>query len=88
MADALVLGASTSVCGFKSHLPHQTKIIRTRSFLWERGSDYLFISRSSKIRTSGTVSSSGPPPNQEAQERKSQIETGVCSHEKVSQLCV
>ena len=22
MADALVLGASTSVCGFKSHLPH------------------------------------------------------------------
>ena len=25
MADALVLGASTSVCGFKSHLPHQVK---------------------------------------------------------------
>ena len=28
MADALVLGASTSVCGFKSHLLHQTDMIR------------------------------------------------------------
>ena len=25
MADALVLGASTSVCGFESHLPHQLR---------------------------------------------------------------
>ncbi len=24
MADALDLGSSTSVCGFKSHLPYQT----------------------------------------------------------------
>lgn len=29
MADALVLGASLSGCGFKSHLPHQQHEIRT-----------------------------------------------------------
>ena len=39
MADALVLGASTSVCGFKSHLPHQTMIIRTR---FQSGTDSDF----------------------------------------------
>lgn len=27
MADALVLGASTSVCGFKSHLPHYGRAV-------------------------------------------------------------
>ncbi len=32
MADALDLGSSTSVCGFKSHLPYQTgfKVDRIR----------------------------------------------------------
>ena len=36
MADALVLGASTSVCGFKSHLPHHVGTSFARSdFLWE-----------------------------------------------------
>ena len=49
MADALVLGASTSVCGFKSHLPHQSKIIRTMSSLRGMGSDYLFSSNDLRI---------------------------------------
>ena len=31
MADALVLGASTSVCGFKSHLPHHVGTSFARS---------------------------------------------------------
>ena len=43
MADAPVLGAGSPECGFKSHLPHQTNIIRTSSSLWGTGSDYLLF---------------------------------------------
>ena len=31
MADALVLGASSPECGFKSHLPHQNKMAKKMS---------------------------------------------------------
>ena len=55
MADAPVLGAGSPECGFKSHLPHQTNIIRTSSSLWGTGSDYLFISRDMKIHISQTA---------------------------------
>ena len=40
-ADTLVLGASASACGFKSHCPHQTGIIRT-FYRSVKGSDFLY----------------------------------------------
>ena len=51
-------------CGFESLQAHQTQIIRTKSSLWEMGSDYLFILRGLRIPISETVWSSGLSPNQ------------------------
>ena len=65
MADALVLGASTLVCGFKSHLPHQSNIIRTR-FRLEMDSDLLFSLSVSRILISVTAWSSDPNQSPEA----------------------
>ncbi len=51
MADALDLGSSTSVCGFKSHLPYQTRInslCHAGLFqpLHDRGINFIFGSES------------------------------------------
>lgn len=58
-------------CRFKSCYLHQTKIIRTKSSLWETGSDYLFISTDTKAPTFRMALSSVPNPNRER--RKSAI---------------
>ena len=62
--------------------PHQSNIIRTRSSLWETGSDYLFISRSMRIRTSETVLWSVLPPSQEDQEKRNNLDYGGFDYEK------
>ena len=51
--------------GFKSRFSHQTQIIRTKSSLWEMGSDYLFSLRDLKIRIFAMEWSSGLNPNRE-----------------------
>ena len=57
-------------CGFESHHRHQTNIIRTRSSLWEMGSDYLFSLESLKKPISETVLSSDRNQSPEAQEKR------------------
>ena len=57
-------------CRFKSCYLHQTKIIRTKSSLWETGSDYLFISTDTKAPTFRMALSSVPNPNREDRERR------------------
>ena len=57
-------------CGFESHHRHQTSIIRTKSSLLKMGSDYLFSSRSSRIRISETAWSSVPNPSPEGRENQ------------------
>ena len=57
-------------CGFESHYPHQSNIIRTKSSLWETGSDYLFISTDTKTPTFRMALSSVPNPNREDRERR------------------
>lgn len=46
----------------------QTQIIRTKSSLWEMGSDYLFILRNLRIPISEMAWSSGLSPNQGGRE--------------------
>ena len=57
-------------CRFKSCFPHQSNIIRTKSSLWETGSDYLFISTDTKTPTFRMALSSVPNPNREDRERR------------------
>ena len=54
LADALDSGSSDHYdsCRFKSCFPHQTNIIRTGYSLWEKGSDYSFISIVTRTSTS------------------------------------
>ena len=59
-----------TACGFKSHHRHQSNIIRTKSSLWETGSDYLFISTDTKTPTFRMALSSVPNPNREDRERR------------------
>ena len=59
----------SNACGFESLQAHQTQIIRTKSSLWEMGSDYLFTSRGLRIPISKTVWSSGLSPNREGRGR-------------------
>ena len=54
---------------FKSRLAHQTNKIRTRSSLWETGSDFVFSTGNS---ISQTVCLAGPNPSREARKRKNQ----------------
>ena len=71
LVDSTDLGSVTSVvCGFESRRPHQSNIIRTRSSLWETGSDYLFISTDTKTPTFRMALSSVPNPNREDHERR------------------
>lgn len=64
----------------------QTQIIRTKSSLWEMGSDYLFILRGLRILISETVWSSGLNPNQGG--RGSRKKRGGSKHEDVTELRV
>ena len=57
-------------CGFDPRHRHQTNIIRTRSSLWETGSDYLFALASSRKPISETVLSNGQNQNPEGQEKR------------------
>ena len=60
----------------------QTNIIRTKSSLWETGSDYLFILRNLRILISAMVLSSVRTPNQEDRERKNDLDYGGLDYEK------
>ena len=57
-------------CGFDPRHRHQTNIIRTRSSLWETGSDYLFSLATSMEPISETVSSNDQNQNPEDQEKR------------------
>ena len=59
---------------FKSRLAHQTNKIRTRSSLWETGSDFVFSTGNS---TFPTVCPAGPNPNREIQRRKNKMSLEV-----------
>ena len=61
-------------CGFESHHRHQTNKIRTRSSLWETGSDFVF---STGISISPTVHSAAPNPSREDRERRNQNDLEV-----------
>ena len=58
LVDSVDLGSTAQACRFESCCPHQSNIIRTRSSLWEMGSDYLFSSGGLRKSISETVSSS------------------------------
>ena len=60
-------------CGFDSRHRHQTNIIRTKSSLWEMGSDYLFSSGGSRKRISETASWSDLNPSREGQGKRSRF---------------
>lgn len=52
--------------GFESPYPHQANIIRTKSSLWEMGSDYFFSLNDLRTRISEMELSSGLNLNREA----------------------
>lgn len=56
--------------GFESRHPHQTNEIRIR-FRLGTGSDFWYSLRDTKISTSATGSSAGPPPSREAHGKRS-----------------
>ena len=56
--------------GFDSRQPHQTNKIRIR-FRLGTGSGFWYSSRDTKISTSATGSSAGPPPSREAHGKRS-----------------
>ncbi len=44
MADALDLGSSTSVCGFKSHLPYHGAVsLRQPLFIFQKGETRTYL---------------------------------------------
>ena len=57
----------------KSCRPHQTNINRTRSSLWEMGSEYLFSLASSRKPISETVLSSDQNQSPEACEKETDL---------------
>ena len=61
----------SDVLGFESPCPHQTNIIRTRSSLWETGSDYLFSLGGSRKPISETALSSVRNPSREGLGKRS-----------------
>lgn len=68
--EKLKIRWANTPCGFESHFRHQSNIIRTKSSLWETGSDYLFISTDTKTPTFRMALSSVPNPNREDRERR------------------
>ena len=86
------IGRQARAYGFKSHLPHQTNIIRTCSSLWETGSDYLFSWIDTKAPVSATGCGESRLLNQEGRRRRkrpNKRKKGGCSRlHGASALCV
>ena len=74
LADTRDLGSRGRPCRFKSCYPHQTNKIRTRSSLWETGSDFVF---STEISISPMVCCAVPNPSREDRERRNQNDLEV-----------
>ena len=63
-------GSKVGCIGIQISVICQSNIIRTKSSLWETGSDYLFISTDTKTPTFRMALSSVPNPNREDRERR------------------
>ena len=75
MVDKPVSGTGAQqACGFESRSVHQTNKIRTRSSLWETGSDFVF---STRVSFFPMVYCAVQNPSREGRERRKLIDTDI-----------